>query len=245
MYGAQEVLLTYKSLGVDLTLPVADVAQTPAANLGNLSDNGQSHKPPADAGHISQEARQMEAKEIRDAVAAELKAQQDYPAKFAADEAEAKKKFDAEVEAKVQAALKAYGGRRLPFAEGSAISVSSKYDGMDTQDLAMLATLRIAGKSINRSAGADEELRRALAAKSFKAIEQGTLEAKAMVDANQGERSHAVHPRLVRRRVNTNFSTQLCSRRAANPACSTNCRRRNSKGFSRKPSARIHRFHVL
>ena len=211
MYGAQEVLLTYKSLGVDLTLPVADVAQTPAANLGNLSDNGQSHKPPADAGHISQEARQMEAKEIRDAVAAELKAQQDYAAKFAADEAEAKKKFDAEVEAKVQAALKAYGGRRLPFAEGSAISVSSKYDGMDTQDLAMLATLRIAGKSINRSAGADEELRRALAAKSFKAIEQGTLEAKAMVDAEfkANEVMQSTLASYGDEWVTTNFSTQL------------------------------------
>ena len=98
---------------------------------------------------------------------------------------EAKAALDAEVKKQVDAQLAAIAKERgLPiFPEAkSRVSVASKYDGMELADLAFLAVVRGEAKAIGRSNGVDEELARALATKSAKAVSAGKLEAKALDD---------------------------------------------------------------
>lgn len=171
-----ELKAEYKAIGVDLQLP-----ETPSEAQSREDVAAKSAGQPA-IKTKPQGGNDMDEKEI---LALLEKREQEKEAKAKSD-AEAKAALDAEVEKRVQAQLAqlAKDNRRLPFAaKGDNVRVYSKYDGMRVDDLAFLAMLRGEAKAIGRSTGPDEELLRALAVKSFKAIEDGKLEAKAMEDA--------------------------------------------------------------
>jgi len=193
MNSVTQFKAAYKSIGVDLQLPEAGV-ETPAASASPAATDG-THNAGTDPAHsqlpqgnsTSTEVDMDETK-VAEIVAAQMKAQREADKQEAEAKAlEAKKFADAvEVEAKARqdAFEKQYAieHRKLPFAgkSGSHISVASKYDILTPEDLALLAVMRVEGKSIGRSHGPDEELLRALAVKSFALDEKPQRELRYM-----------------------------------------------------------------
>lgn len=211
LFPAEELKAFYKSIGVELTLPEA-TAET-SNRAGAVSGNGN-----APSSTHSTEAKAMEEKDIL----AILKKHDEEKEAKAKAEAEAKAAFDAEVKKQVDAQIAAIAKeRRIPplfSAEAkSRVSVVSKYDDMALADLSFLAVVRGEAKAIGKSHGVDEELARALALKSIKAVEQGKLEVKAMEDlfpevpleAKANEAMQSTLASYGDEWVPTNYSSQL------------------------------------
>ena len=213
MWSVQEL----KSLGLDLQLP-EEPAETPPVGRADSASASQSHivndQP---IKHDPHEVKTMSTKEELLAAYKEMREQEKAEEKLAA---EVKTAEDARInelaEAKYQAKMAdlAKGNRKLQFATKTGdphVAVYSKYDGMKMEDLAFLTTLRIEGKRIGKSEGADEELRRALAVKSFQAVEKGQLEIKAMEDleVKSNEVMQSTLASYGDEWVYTNYSSQL------------------------------------
>ena len=197
MWEVSQLKFAYKSLGLaEWTLEVD--AEAPATADGATTVTTVS---PAQPNSDSREAKQMEEKDV-----IALLEKRESEAKAAQ---EAKAATDAEIERRVQERLAeaAKSTRPALFAQSTKAqaNVYSKYDGMKLEDLAFLATLRAEKKS------ADEELLKALATRSMKAIEEGKLEAKAMEDfavkANEVMQSNLAS--YGDEWVPTNYSSQL------------------------------------
>jgi len=178
LFPAEEVKAFYKSIGVELTLPEASAETQPRADAASKDDANNKNSRPVSG----QEAKSMNEQEL---VAFLEKREQEKEAKAKA-EVEAKAAMDAEIKKQVDAQLAAIAKERhIPLFSAEAksrVSVVSKYDDMVLADLAFLAVVRGEAKAIGKSHGVDEELARALALKSIKAVEQGKLEVKAMED---------------------------------------------------------------
>ena len=206
MYAVQELKSLYQTIGNALQLPEAqaETTQESGASAAKASDD---QKP------NNHKENEMDENKIAEIVAAQLKAAEEAKQK----EAEAKAAFDAQVKAEAQKLFDAQAkSNRAPIfnmeAEGKTrIVVASKYDGMNLDDLAFLAAVRGEAKSIGRSHGADEQLLRALAARSFKAVESGNLEAKAMQDlaVKSNEIDQSTLASYGDEWVGVNYSTQL------------------------------------
>ena len=214
MYAAAEIKSLYENLGVDLQLPEA-TAEANTVRAGAASASKTQDKTIHQV-KTSPEANQMTEQEILALLETREKQQAEAKAKAEAEQ----KRIDELAEAKAQAKLAemAKQNRAPIFAEGKTrVALATKYDDMSAADLAFLATLRNEAKSINRSAGADEALLRALALKSIKAVEQGKLEAKALEDlfptldtaAKSNEVMQSTLASYGDEWVPTNFSSQL------------------------------------
>lgn len=215
---AQEMKMLYQQIGVELTLPEAN----PEANrVGNHSDRGNAAND-ANTLHSAGTSPAMEAKSMTEAelIALLEKREQEKEAKAKA-EVEAKAAMDAEIKKQVDeqlaAAAKARGIPLFSAEAKSRVSVASKYDDMKLADLAFLAVVRGEAKAIGKSDGIDEQLARALASKSVKAVEQGKLEAKALedlfpnlpVEAKANEVMQSTLASYGDEWVPTNYSSQL------------------------------------
>lgn len=178
---AQEMKTLYHQIGVELTLPEASAETQPRADAASKDDASNKKSRPA----LGQEAKSMNEQEL---IALLEKREAEKEAKAKA-EAEAKAAMDAEIKKQVDAQLAAVAKQRglalFPETKTS-VSVHSKYDDMTLADLAFLAVVRGEAKAIFRSQGVDEQLARALALKSVKAVEQNKLEAKALEDLFPG-----------------------------------------------------------
>lgn len=182
---AEEVKAFYKSIGVELTLPEADAeAGQIEKHLHRASAaNGKGNATNSSGQNTSQtEAKAMTKEEMLAVIREEKEREQ----KEAEAKAAREKEIETLAEAKAQEKLNALAKeRRIPLFSAEAkskVSVVSKYDDMALADLAFLAVVRGEAKAIGKSHGVDEELARALALKSIKAVEQGKLEVKAMED---------------------------------------------------------------
>ncbi len=195
MKPAEELKAAYKSIGRDFVMPEAPGAerwagqsQTNRGAAGEAKTAGRTANSTITAnsgGEIM--PTEAELKSLYEKWDAEKKQAADAAAAAkSADEARIKAEVDRQVNEKLAAAAKSR--RPALFAdsgddEAHDVHVQTIYDGMKTEDLALLATIRADAKHIGRSMGPDELLLRTLAVKSFKEIEQGKLEAKAMGDA--------------------------------------------------------------
>lgn len=175
MWEVAQLKSAYKSLGIALTLPEEGAE---AGDSAPSSSAGSNHAENIlGSGTKSQGETEMTEQEILallDKRETEAKAAQE--AKAAAD-AQIEARAQAIAEAKLAEMAKHQRPSLFSAKGGSRVDVASKYDGMSVADLSFLATLRAEAKM-----QPDEEVLRALAAKSYKAIEAGNLDASAMED---------------------------------------------------------------
>lgn len=202
MWEVAQLKSAYKSLGIALSLPEE------TAGAGNSADSGDAGNAPANnfIGTKSQGETEMTEQEILALLEkreSEAKAAQE--AKAAAD-ALLEKRAKELADAKLAEMAKQNRPSLFSAKGGSRIDVASKYDNLSVRDLAFLASLRMEAKM-----SPNEEILRALAAKSYKAIETGALEAGAMEDCEvkSNEVMQSTLASYGDEWVPTNYGTQL------------------------------------